>query len=111
MQWATGSTKTIKACEDTASTTLTQSICTFLMLKGIFSLSLRATQGLFGSLFALMKVPLRASSYTCVSKLASTLKVAYRQPFQREDNGLGHRFHRSKHLWQRRVEEAKTRAR
>lgn len=57
-----------------------QSICTFLMLKGIFSLSLRATQGLLDSLFSLMKVPLCAPGYTCVSKRAGTLKVAYRQP-------------------------------
>ncbi|MBL0656970.1 transposase, partial [Aeromonas caviae] len=30
-----------------------QSICTFLMLKGIFNLTLRATQGLLDSLFEL----------------------------------------------------------
>ncbi len=33
-----------------------------MMLKGIFSLTLRATQGLLDSLFALMNVP-----YSCVS--------------------------------------------
>ncbi|MGL5037205.1 MAG: IS5 family transposase [Aeromonas sp.] len=33
-----------------------QSICTFLMLKGIFNLTLRATQGLLDSLFELMNV-------------------------------------------------------
>lgn len=49
------------------------------MLKGIFSLSLRATQGLFDSLFELMNVPLCAPDY-CVSKRASTVKVTYRQP-------------------------------
>ncbi|MCS3832206.1 hypothetical protein HNP10_000921 [Aeromonas veronii] len=32
-----------------------QTICTFLMLKGIFNLTLRATQGLLDSLFELMK--------------------------------------------------------
>lgn len=37
-----------------------QTICTFLMLKGIFSLTLRATQGLIDSLFELMNVPLCA---------------------------------------------------
>lgn len=57
-----------------------QTICTFLMLKGIFSLSLRATQGLLDSLFTLMNVPLCAPDYTCVSKRAGSLKVAYRQP-------------------------------
>ncbi len=57
-----------------------QSICTFLMLKGIFSLTLRATQGLLDSLFELMNVPLCAPDYSCVSKRARTVKVAYRQP-------------------------------
>ncbi|MFB2905580.1 transposase, partial [Aeromonas jandaei] len=33
-----------------------QTICTFLMLKGIFNLTLRATQGLLDSLFELMNV-------------------------------------------------------
>ncbi|PNW69369.1 transposase, partial [Aeromonas veronii] len=37
-----------------------QTICTFLMLKGIFSLTLRATQGLLDSLFELMNLPLCA---------------------------------------------------
>ncbi len=40
-----------------------QTICTFLMLKGIFSLTLRATQGLLDSLFELMNVPLCAPDY------------------------------------------------
>jgi Transposase DDE domain len=37
-----------------------QTICTFLMLKGMFCLTLRATQGLLDALFALMNVPLCA---------------------------------------------------
>lgn len=57
-----------------------QTICTFLMLKGIFSLTLRATQGLLDSLFELMNVPLCAPDYSCVSKRARTVKVAYQQP-------------------------------
>ena len=57
-----------------------QTIATFLMLKGIFSLSLRATQGLLDSLFELMSVPLCAPDYSAVSKRARTVKVAYRQP-------------------------------
>ncbi len=57
-----------------------QTICTFLMLKGIFSLTQRATQRLLDALFALMNVPLCAPDYLCVSKRASTVKVAYRQP-------------------------------
>ncbi len=43
-----------------------QTICTFLMLKGIFNLTLRATQGLLDSLFELMNVPLCAPDYSCV---------------------------------------------
>jgi hypothetical protein len=50
------------------------------MLKVTFSLTLRATQGLLDSLFALMNVPLCAPDYTCVSKRARTVTVAYRQP-------------------------------
>jgi hypothetical protein len=57
-----------------------QTICTFLMLKGIFSLTLRATQVLLDSLFELMNVPLCAPDYSCVSKRARTVKVTYRQP-------------------------------
>ncbi|BCK62494.1 hypothetical protein KAM330_14830 [Aeromonas hydrophila] len=47
-----------------------QTICTFLMLKGIFNLSLRATQGLLDSLFELMNVPLCAPDYIAVSASA-----------------------------------------
>ncbi len=50
------------------------------MLKGMFSLTLRATEGLLDSLFQLMNVPLCAPDYSCVSKRARTVKVAYRQP-------------------------------
>lgn len=50
------------------------------MLKGIFSLTLRATQGLLDFLFALMNVPLCAPDYRCVSKRARTVKVVYRKP-------------------------------
>ena len=57
-----------------------QTICNFLMLKGIFNLSLRATQGLLDSLFELMNVPQCVPEYSSVSKRASTVKVAYRQP-------------------------------
>ncbi len=44
-----------------------QTIATFLMLKGIFSLTLRATQGLLDSLFELMNVLLCAPDYRAVS--------------------------------------------
>ncbi len=57
-----------------------QVICTFLRLKWIFNLTLRATQGLLDSLFELMNVPLCALDYSCVSKRARSVTVAYRQP-------------------------------
>ncbi len=57
-----------------------QTICTFLMLKGIFSHTMRATQGLLDTLFELMNVPLCAPDYSCVSKRARLVTVVYRQP-------------------------------
>ncbi len=50
------------------------------MFKGIFNLTLWATQGLFDSLLELMNVPLCAPDYSCVSKRARSVTVAYRQP-------------------------------
>ncbi len=57
-----------------------QTVRTFLMLKGIFNLTLRATQRLLDTLFALMNALLCAPDYGCVSKRARPVKVAYRQP-------------------------------
>jgi hypothetical protein len=57
-----------------------QTISTFLMLKEIFSLTLRATQWSLNSLFDLINVPLCAPDYSCVSKRARTVQVASRQP-------------------------------
>ncbi|QGS48980.1 IS5-like element ISSpu14 family transposase [Shewanella putrefaciens] len=53
---------------------------TALMLKGVFKLSLRATEGFINSLFRLMDVPLAAPDYTCISKRAKTVEVKYRNP-------------------------------
>ncbi|WP_420788803.1 IS5 family transposase [Shewanella algae] len=53
---------------------------TALMLKGIFKLSLRATEGFINSLFQLMKIPLIAPDYSCISKRAKTVNVKYRNP-------------------------------
>ncbi len=66
-----------------------QTICTFLMLKGIFNLTLRATQGLLNSLCELMNVPLCAPDYRCVSKRTRTVNVSYRQPAKRRITDLG----------------------
>ncbi len=57
-----------------------QTIFTFLMLKGIFSLTLQATQGLLDSLFELINVPFCAPDYSCVGKRSRAVKVANRQP-------------------------------
>ncbi len=58
------------------------------MHKGIFNLTLRATQGLLDSLFQLMNVPLCTPDYSCVSKRARTVKVSYRQPAKRRITDL-----------------------
>ena len=65
-----------------------QGISTFLMLKGIFNLTLRATQGLLDSLFELMNVPLCAPDYSCVSNRARSVTVSYRQPAKRRITDL-----------------------
>ncbi|CAJ1865833.1 hypothetical protein OPFLODJI_03084 [Aeromonas hydrophila] len=57
-----------------------QTICTFLILKGIFNLTLRATQELLDSLFELINVPSCSPDYSCVSKRARTVTVTYLQP-------------------------------
>lgn len=51
---------------------------TSLMLKGVFKLSLRATEGFLNSLFQLMDVPLNSPDYTCISKRAKAVEVKYR---------------------------------
>ncbi len=65
-----------------------QITCTFLMLKEIFNLTLRAIQGILDSLFELMNVPLWVLDYRCVSKRACTVTVAYRQPPKGRITGL-----------------------
>jgi len=52
------------------------------MLKGIFSLTLRATKGGLDSLFELMNVPPCAPDYSCVSKLARMVTVVYQPPYK-----------------------------
>lgn len=51
---------------------------TALMIKGIFSLPLRALQGFIDSIFKLMNVPLTSPDYTCISKRSKTVQVRYR---------------------------------
>lgn len=57
-----------------------QAIEVALMLNAVFGLSLRATEGLVNSLFQLMDAPLESPDYSCLSKRAKTVKVAYRAP-------------------------------
>ena len=57
---------------------LTIAIETALMVKGIFNLSLRATEGFLNSIFQLLDVPLCSPDYSCISKRAKTVEVAYR---------------------------------
>ncbi|MCW4446364.1 IS5 family transposase [Vibrio splendidus] len=51
---------------------------TALMIKGIFSLPLRALQGFIDSIFELLNVPLTSPDYTCISKRSKTVQVKYR---------------------------------
>lgn len=51
---------------------------TALMIKGIFSLPLRALQGFIDSIFDLLEVPLTSPDYTCISKRSKTVQVKYR---------------------------------
>jgi hypothetical protein len=53
-----------------------QTICTFLIFQSFPA----GDKGLLDSLFSLMNVPLCAPDYTCVSKCACSLKVAYWKP-------------------------------
>ncbi|CAK2532806.1 transposase [Vibrio crassostreae] len=48
------------------------------MIKGIFSLPLRALQGFIDSIFELLEVPLTSPDYTCISKRSKTVQVKYR---------------------------------
>jgi IS5 family transposase len=48
------------------------------MIKGIFSLPLRALQGFIDSVFELLDVPLTSPDYTCIRKRSKTVQVKYR---------------------------------
>ena len=51
---------------------------TALMIKGIFSLPLRALKGFIDSIFELLDIPLTSPDYTCISKRSKTVQVKYR---------------------------------
>ncbi|KAB3082321.1 IS5/IS1182 family transposase, partial [Escherichia coli] len=64
-------------CSDPAITTV-------LVIKRVFRLSLRATQGLIDSIFTLMDVPLRCPDDTRVSKRAKSVNVRFKTPTRGE---------------------------
>lgn len=51
---------------------------TSLMVKSVFSLSLRAVEGFLNSIFGLLQVPFQSPDYTLISKRAQTVKPNYR---------------------------------
>lgn len=53
---------------------------TALMVKSVFSLSLRSLQGFLDSLFELMDAPLSSPTYSCISKRAKNVDIKYRNP-------------------------------
>ncbi len=55
-------------------------IQTALAIKGIFGLSLRASEGFINSIFELMAIDIKSPDYSCLSKRAKTVDVAYRLP-------------------------------
>lgn len=54
-------------------------IATALMVKAVFGLPLRGTEGFLNSVFGLMKLACRSPSYSCLSKRAKTVDVAYKR--------------------------------
>ena len=63
-------------------------IGTALMIKGIFKLPLRALEGFINSVFSLMDVPISSPTYSCISKRAKTVKVAYACPVEAPSHRL-----------------------
>ncbi len=74
-------------------------ICTFLMLKGIFNLSLRATQGLLDSKFELMNVPLCAPDYSLCQQARQHREGGIPQATQGQGYRFGYQFHRLESVW------------
>ncbi|OLQ75743.1 IS5 family transposase [Photobacterium proteolyticum] len=60
------------------------SITTALMIKRLFNLSLRATEGFINSILALMKVSLQCPSYTRLSRRAKDVDVSIKMPIRGE---------------------------
>jgi hypothetical protein len=59
-------------------------ITTVLMIKRVFTLSLRALQGFVDSIFILIKLPLRCSDYSLASRRAKTVNISIKTPTRSE---------------------------
>lgn len=53
-------------------------ITTALMIKRVFSMSLRALQGFIGSVFQLAQVTLTCPHYSCISRRAKEREVSFK---------------------------------
>ncbi len=53
-------------------------ITTALMVKRIFSMPLRASQGFMDSVFQLAQLPLRCPHYSCISRRAKDVNVSFK---------------------------------
>ncbi|CAI2331642.1 hypothetical protein IFVP182_C240029 [Vibrio parahaemolyticus] len=53
-------------------------ITTALMIKRIFSMPLRASQGFMDSVFRLAQLPLRYPHYSCISRRAKDVDASFR---------------------------------
>nr|QOS16274.1 hypothetical protein VP360_00024 [Vibrio parahaemolyticus] len=53
-------------------------ITTALMVKRIFSMPLRASQGFMDSVFQLAQLPLRSLHYSCISRRAKDINVSFK---------------------------------
>ncbi|MFY3328609.1 transposase, partial [Vibrio fluvialis] len=49
-----------------------------LMVKRVFSMPLRALQGFLGSVFKLSNIPLVCPHYTCISRRAKQVEIAFK---------------------------------
>lgn len=95
----------------TQTYTDTAIVC-MLTLMMVYSLPLRATQGLMESLFQLAKIDLAVPDYTTLCRRRKVLEVAPQPRHkaaaaqEREVHPFGRRFDRVKSLWRRRMESA-----
>lgn len=53
-------------------------ITTALIVKRIFSMTLRAAQGFMDSVFRLAQLPLRCPHYSCISRRAKDINVSFK---------------------------------